>query len=228
MRLIILEDFETELSEIVEIVGRALNDDFFDEDDLMNMISAQKGYEKVRHFLKKSDRSDLLSYIAELKNSKSSKFINYLTELASSFGYSLEKFISKATNMFVIDPDCEYALSSFMTKTIPNKNNFYIRSVGFWRVVDEPNREPDYISYSNYSWNISSQYWYTTSGVYRKSDHWGLGIASCDWYLENRASDGMIYDSETAFIAWKDLKAKGEIYINNGVVQKINGFDFCN
>lgn len=39
-------------------------------------------------------------------------------------------------------------------------------------------KKPDYTSDSG------SQYWYENGGVYRMSNHWGRGVASCNWKLK--------------------------------------------
>jgi hypothetical protein len=59
-------------------------------------------------------------------------------------------------------------------------------------------RQPDFISASG------SMYWRTARGVYRLSNHWGLGIRSCDWYLRRR--DGTKdegYSTALAFCAYE-------------------------
>lgn len=69
-------------------------------------------------------------------------------------------------------------------KGVANENNFYINTMANFAEVEKPGREPDYISY-NRNFEISSMYWYTKEGVIRGSDHWGKGVASCDWFLNN-------------------------------------------
>lgn len=60
-----------------------------------------------------------------------------------------------------------------------NKNNFYMTTKATFAPIEKPTTKPDYISASG------SRYWYTGEGVIRSSDHWGIEIASCDWFLEN-------------------------------------------
>ena len=223
----VLDDFENDLRDIIKIVGKELGNDFFDESDLLNMITKrQRDYETVRRFLKRNGRNDLLDTVENIKNLGNNELVSELTELARSYGCDLKSFIQEAQSMFNLNPEYEYALSSFMTKTVPNEKNFYRSSVGFWDVTETPDREPDHISYSSYGMSVSSDYWYTNSGVYRRSDHWGTGVASCDWYLSDAIKSGLILRYETAFIRWKDLKAKGIIYLDNGIIESIRGFDF--
>jgi hypothetical protein len=59
-------------------------------------------------------------------------------------------------------------------------------------------RQPDFVSASG------SMYWRTATGVYRLSDHWGLGIRSCDWYLRRR--DGSKDEGCTTALAFCSYK----------------------
>ena len=78
------------------------------------------------------------------------------------------------------------------------KDNYYISTYAKFVECATPRRKPDYISSSG------SKYWYTKTGVIRKSDHWSLyyrsypdktcfttsvylhavPIASCMWTLQ--------------------------------------------
>jgi hypothetical protein len=59
-------------------------------------------------------------------------------------------------------------------------------------------RQPDFISASG------SMYWRTARGVYRLSNHWGLGIRSCDWYLRRRnGTKDEGYSTALAFCAYE-------------------------
>jgi hypothetical protein len=66
-------------------------------------------------------------------------------------------------------------------KTI-NQTNFHLSTYGRFQVVEQPNRTPDYISYTTWG-EISSIYYYENNGVIRVSNHWGA-VASCQWNLE--------------------------------------------
>ena len=124
------------------------------------------------------------------------------------------KFDSVDT-MWDITPQERFDLASTFTKTVANENNFFENSVGFWEQKSSaPRREADYVSYDRRTGKVSSRYWYTEQGVYRKSNHWGSDVASCSWYIKGRrySRDGVsVGKTETAFIAWKDLKAKGMV-----------------
>jgi hypothetical protein len=75
-------------------------------------------------------------------------------------------------------------------------------------------KEPDHVSFDR-DGNVSSEYWYTEKGVYRRSDHWGYGVASCDWQLEGSpdkhlSKGGSTLDfyskRQTGFSSWEDFK----------------------
>lgn len=62
-----------------------------------------------------------------------------------------------------------------------DENSFFLYTQANFKSTDKPDREPDYVSSSG------SQYWYTDDGVVRGSNHWGEGVASCDWTLDGKA-----------------------------------------
>ena len=62
-----------------------------------------------------------------------------------------------------------------------DRDTFYRDTFADFARCDRPSSEPDYISGS------LSMYWYLEDGVVRESDHWGYGVASCDWMLDGEA-----------------------------------------
>lgn len=66
-----------------------------------------------------------------------------------------------------------------------NENNFFKNTIATFNQTERPNREPDFVSRDR-DGNVSSEYWYTENGVIRGSDHWGTGVASCDWELQKK------------------------------------------
>ena len=117
-------------------------------------------------------------------------------------------------------PEARYEMAMMMSTETASKDNFYMNSVGYWQKTDDRKEKADYISYRRGTTDVSSEYWYTDEGVYRRSDHWGSDVASCSWYIEGReySSFGIEKGSrETAFIKWEDLKAKGVISEKKGV-----------
>lgn len=55
--------------------------------------------------------------------------------------------------------------------------NFFERTIVLYEECEEPKRKPDFTSDSG------SRYWYTKKGVVRGSNHWGNGVANCDWAI---------------------------------------------
>lgn len=62
-----------------------------------------------------------------------------------------------------------------------NSENFFYATDADFQSCEKPNRKADYTS------NSGSQYWYTEDGVIRGSNHWGMGIATCNWTLDGKA-----------------------------------------
>lgn len=80
-----------------------------------------------------------------------------------------------------------------------NKENFFIYSEANWTKQQNEetiNTKPDYTSGSG------SKYWYTEDGVYRYSDHWYDGVASCNWFLNNE----ICKEYASGFCKWEDFK----------------------
>ena len=136
--------------------------------------------------------------------------------------------------------DCEeldYECAKFFTETIPNSDNFYHNSIGYWEPSEQPNHESDYQSYSN-NYQSFSEYWYEPEGVYRRSDHWGRNVASCSWFYDllyrgentyyGEQDNLEFYDEPvTGFIPWEDLKAKGYIdWDDSNEKFVLQGFNF--
>lgn len=96
-------------------------------------------------------------------------------------------------------------------KGVANENNFYINTMANFAEVEKPGREPDYISY-NRNFEISSMYWYTKEGVIRGSDHWGKGVASCDWFLNNNVGKLVVGENrQYGFCKWDEFVEKTQI-----------------
>lgn len=104
-------------------------------------------------------------------------------------------------------------------KGIANENNFFINTITNFTEVEKPKTEPNHISY-NRNGEISSMYWYTEEGVIRGSDHWGSGVASCDWFLNNKIIPyiDVLYEDKSlnrinkyGFCKWEDFIEKTRI-----------------
>lgn len=86
------------------------------------------------------------------------------------------------------------------TNSIITRDNFYDSTACDWKEVkSHPEGKPDYESDSG------SKYWYTDSGVYRESDHWGFGVGSCDWTL-NENPELSWRDNEKVRVGYADFK----------------------
>lgn len=84
--------------------------------------------------------------------------------------------------------------------SIITRDNFYDSTACDWKEVkSHPEGKPDYESDSG------SKYWYTDSGVYRESDHWGFGVGSCDWTL-NENPELSWRDNEKVRVGYADFK----------------------
>ena len=128
----------------------------------------------------------------------------------------------------------QYAIAKEFTDTVANSDNFYKNSICFWKETSYvPKREPDYTSLDRYG-DVSSQYWYTPNGVYRRSNHWGDGVASCDWYFKDSKYNQLFNEIAVhnrryvGFADWKDFAAKGYLVTQNGDLDKLKvmGFEF--
>ena len=98
--------------------------------------------------------------------------------------------------------------------------NFFERTIVTYQETERPQGEPDFTS------NSGSQYWYSEEGVIRGSDHWGNGVANCNWALKEkngRTEYGLSYDAirrykdrRYGFARWQDFVLKCRIVEING------------
>lgn len=102
-----------------------------------------------------------------------------------------------------------------MQESIANPDNFYSNTITTYKQCDKPNRKPDHISDSG------SMYWYRKDGVIRGSNHWGNGVANCDWayqYKNGKTIYGYTYrcyrvfrEYKYGFSKWSDFIYKAEL-----------------
>lgn len=105
----------------------------------------------------------------------------------------------------------EKEIYSKYQKGTANENNFYINTMANFEEIEKPDREPDYISYNRH-FEISSMYWYTKDGVIRGSDHWGKGVASCDWFLNNNVGKLVVSENrQYGFCKWDEFLEKTQV-----------------
>lgn len=96
-----------------------------------------------------------------------------------------------------------------------NENNFFVNTMAEFEKTERPNREPDYVS-KDRNGHISSRYWYTDEGVIRGSNHWGNGVASCDWLLKGSKQNMKGSQVKYGKAKWSDFVQKPEIIKSNG------------
>jgi len=90
---------------------------------------------------------------------------------------------------------------------VVNEYNFYSNTFAMFREVETPLSIPDHLS------SCGSEYYHVEGGVIRTSDHWGLAVGSCDWFLEETIPHLVrkgIYRitlpySMSGFCAWEDF-----------------------
>lgn len=95
-----------------------------------------------------------------------------------------------------------------------NKDNFFYNTIAIFTPCKRPKTSPSYQS-KNRQGKVSSEYWYTSEGVVRGSDHWGTGVASCDWALKDITGndEGSITKTRKryGFCKWEDFILKPSI-----------------
>jgi len=149
---------------------------------------------------------------------------NYLTESVNSLSQEeLKELYDTQINSWNVETraDAEKYINQMYERAkefaleTADEDNFYKNSIGFWTLRSTPKRNPDYTSiYFSKKGNvkISSKYWYTPQGVFRRSNHWGMDVASCSWMIKGRRypEEGVVNGyTETAFISWNELYPKG-------------------
>lgn len=106
-----------------------------------------------------------------------------------------------------------------------NRYNFMWNTMAtFKQMPKRPKGEPDYISRDR-NGKVSSEYWYTDDGVIRGSNHWGTGIASCDWALEMRDGTTVYGSSPEKPSSTRKLYAEANWsdFIHKTLIQNVNG-----
>ena len=96
-----------------------------------------------------------------------------------------------------------------------SEETFFTETLVTFTETDDPGREPDFTSGSG------SRYWYYKDGVIRGSDHWGNGVALCDWALKTKKGNtiyGYDYDCPIhlsaprfGFAKWEDFLFKASL-----------------
>lgn len=163
-----------------------------------------------------TEEQDIRYSVKELQDYSNEEISNIYKEVAGN------------RDSWNLTPKQTYEFASIFAQEKANKDNFFENSIGYWDRTNKPRREPDYTSYNRYG-EVSSQYWYTDKGVYRRSNHWGGEIGHCSWFLNDVATGWKTYSGNTytGFIEWDDLKPKGSFVSNpNGGDTHLDGFKF--
>lgn len=103
---------------------------------------------------------------------------------------------------------------------VADEYTFFTETMVIFNETDDPGREPDFTSGSG------SRYWYYKDGVIRGSDHWGNGVALCDWAFRTRKGKtiyGYDYDCPIhlsaprfGFAKWEDFIFKARLIEADG------------
>lgn len=97
--------------------------------------------------------------------------------------------------------------------------NYHLATTAIWTVVNAvpANAVEGHCSLAE-GGRSNSCYWITVEGVYRASDHWGYGVASCAWHLNVAVKGSTVRKVEgdliktnamvLAFCRWEDFCAQ--------------------
>lgn len=104
---------------------------------------------------------------------------------------------------------------SDLQEGIASEKNFFENTLVMYEEVKKPKGDPDFESDSG------SRYWYSKQGVIRGSDHWGAGVANCDWAYKKKNGSiiyGLSYKSPRklkervyGFAKWEDYLFKAQL-----------------
>lgn len=99
--------------------------------------------------------------------------------------------------------------------------NFYKGTTAEWSPAETlgyfpKERNPDYVSDSG------SEYWFTKYGVYRRSNHWGYKVATCQWFYDDKITGSELL---IGYCPWTDFE-RTELKIYEGEAKRVfkNGF----
>lgn len=130
-------------------------------------------------------------------------------------------------NLYNKDFEKRYNIYSKYQNGIANKDNFFSNSIATFEPIKyRPKRPPDYVSFGKYG-QKSSEYWYTDDSVIRGSDHWGNGVASCDWRMKGvqLKEDTVVHTSKIyGKVKFKDIKFKTKV-VQIDAKEHLIGFD---
>ena len=115
--------------------------------------------------------------------------------------------------------DAQMEFYSKWQKGVADKDTLFYNTMCDWKSrKSRPKGKPDYVSRTR-DGRVSSEYWYTDDGVIRGSNHWGKGVASCDWIVDgNRAQKYGLSKGEKIYAkaSWGDFVFKTRSVVING------------
>lgn len=106
------------------------------------------------------------------------------------------KIIATETNNFGTFDIVQLTFADVKSAGHVDSSNFHECTLCDFTEVTDVNFKADFVSSSG------SAYMYTEEGVYRQSDHWGYGIATCSWILDGNVQRGL----KVGFAKWSDFK----------------------
>ena len=176
-----------------------------------NVISLSERFNPEENDIRYSSREETIEI--GYGNNKEKYKTDKLTKQFSDEGKSRSAEISLASTKSEILKLAKDFYSKYQSGTA-NENNFFINTIAEFKETSRPRRKPDYVSRTR-NGSVSSEYWYTEDGVIRGSKHWGAGVASCDWFLEDMGTE-MNTNKLYGEAKWGDFVQKTEIVTNDG------------
>ena len=101
-----------------------------------------------------------------------------------------------------------------------NAETFFDYTLAVFEETGKPEGDPDFISSSG------SRYWYSPEGVVRGADHWGNGVAKCNWALKlknGRTVYGTTSRDVRCFRQQKFAFARWTDFVHISRILEING-----
>lgn len=134
-------------------------------------------------------------------------YFNYVNKALNEYNASIEEeanSIPPEDKASLALREAAYNSDNYKFRKIDKDNFFNYTMVNFNQVKNAPDRDPDYVSKSG------SKYWYEDDGVYRQANHWGEGVASCDWFINGNITDyanfaNTLEKDIVGFAKWNDF-----------------------
>jgi hypothetical protein len=89
-----------------------------------------------------------------------------------------------------------------------NQENYFKDTVGNFREVKNVKGALKKLGIPNTS--TSSEYWFTNQGLFRYSDHWGVDINSCSWFINYESMN----KKRLGYIDWDKLYSQADLKLD--------------